>query len=293
MSGEYPPPITIRDNCAVPEWTHNQAEPDSEAVALAHVACSTISVVCCAFVLLVSNRVDELRRFPNNMLLWKTACDLVTSGCIVAINGAILANAALTRQGANGTRTSVEVGAEVCNFGIVSFFFAASLLASPGWFFAITFNLNRSIHDPFTRPQARLRNSAQFSARFGANSLRSPHLPPGRSQSRMKKLHLWVWGTAAVAGVVAAALNEYRPNHHLCYVCAEFAPSLSCDAVLDAHEGRVVEAEQLALVHRLALVHDRWVLLRDGVAFRSSRAVRRVAINGVGIRIGAAVCRNT
>ena len=32
----------------------------------------------------------------------------------------------------------------------------------------------------------------------------------------MKKLHLWVWGTAAVAGVVAAALNEYRPNHHLC-----------------------------------------------------------------------------
>ena len=53
MSGEYPPPITIRDNCAVPEWTHNQAEPDSEAVALAHVACSTISVVCCAFVLLV------------------------------------------------------------------------------------------------------------------------------------------------------------------------------------------------------------------------------------------------
>ena len=51
MSGEYPPPITIRDNCAVPEWTHNQAEPDSEAVALAHVACSTISVVCCAFVL--------------------------------------------------------------------------------------------------------------------------------------------------------------------------------------------------------------------------------------------------
>ena len=43
----------------------------------------------------------------------------------------------------------------------------------------------------------------------------------------MKKLHLWVWGTAAVAGVVAAALNEYRPNHHLCYVCAEFAPSLS------------------------------------------------------------------
>ena len=40
----------------------------------------------------------------------------------------------------------------------------------------------------------------------------------------MKKLHLWVWGTAAVAGVVAAALNEYRPNHHLCYVCAEFAP---------------------------------------------------------------------
>ena len=198
MSGEYPPPITIRDNCAVPEWTHNQAEPDSEAVALAHVACSTISVVCCAFVLLVSNRVDELRRFPNNMLLWKTACDLVTSGCIVAINGAILANAALTRQGANGTRTSVEVGAEVCNFGIVSFFFAASLLASPGWFFAITFNLNRSIHDPFTRPQ-----------------------------TRMKKLHLWVWGTAAVAGVVAAALNEYRPNHHLCYVCAEFAPSLS------------------------------------------------------------------
>ena len=180
MSGEYPPPITIRDSCAVPEWTHNQAEPDSEAVALAHVACSTISVVCCAFVLLVSNRVDELRRFPNNMLLWKTACDLVTSGCIVAINGAILANAALTRQGANGTRTSVEVGAEVCNFGIVSFFFAASLLASPGWFFAITFNLNRSIHDPFTRPQARLRNSAQFSARkFGANSLRRPHLPRG------------------------------------------------------------------------------------------------------------------
>ena len=228
MSGEYPPPITIRDNCAVPEWTHNQAEPDSEVVALAHVACSTISVVCCAFVLLVSNRVDELRRFPNNMLLWKTACDLVTSGCIVAINGAILANAALTRQGANGTRTSVEVGAEVCNFGIVSFFFAASLLASPGWFFAITFNLNRSIHDPFTRPQARLRNSAQLSARkFGVNSLRRPHLPPGRSQSRMKKLHLWVWGTAAVAGVVAAALNEYRPNHHLCYVCAEFAPSLS------------------------------------------------------------------
>ena len=183
MSGEYPPPITIRDNCAVPEWTHNQAEPDSEAVALAHVACSTISVVCCAFVLLVSNRVDELRRFPNNMLLWKTACDLVTSGCIVAINGAILANAALTRQGANGTRTLVEVGAEVCNFGIVSFFFAASLLASPGWFFAITFNLNRSIHDPFTRPQARLRNSG---ATLGAQIRRkfSPTpTPPARPLS--------------------------------------------------------------------------------------------------------------
>ena len=55
------------------------------------------------------------------------------------------------------------------------------LLASPGWFFALAYNLNRSLHDPFTKPQ-----------------------------SRIVKFHLFVWSTSLAVGICVGLFHEYR-----------------------------------------------------------------------------------
>ena len=65
---------------------------DGDSVAIAHVVLSSISAFCCLLVLGLSMRFEPLRRFPNNMLLWKTGCDFVTSSFLIGINSALLGN---------------------------------------------------------------------------------------------------------------------------------------------------------------------------------------------------------
>mmetsp|Transcript_71793 Transcript_71793/g.215811 ORF Transcript_71793/g.215811 Transcript_71793/m.215811 type:complete len:739 (+) Transcript_71793:414-2630(+) len=59
-----------------------------------------------------------------------------------------------------------------------------------GRFCALAVNLNRSLHDPFTKPQ-----------------------------SRMKTFHAWIWGTSFAVGISVGVLHEFRPNLHLCWSC--------------------------------------------------------------------------
>ena len=61
----------------------------------------------------------------------------------------------------------------------------------------LAYNLNRSLHDPFTKPQ-----------------------------SRMPKFHLWVWTTSLGAGIGVGTLHEYRPNLHMCFTCHGVPPIL-------------------------------------------------------------------
>ena len=154
---------------------------EDELVAFWHVAFSSISVASCLTVLVVSLRVPVLRKFPANMLLWKTACDSLLSLIIVIMNATLLAG---------GVDRHMEHGAALCRNGWLAGVTGLLLLASPGWFFALAYNLNRSLHDPFTRPQ-----------------------------SRIGKFHAGVWTTSGVVGVVVALLHEYRPNEHLCWSC--------------------------------------------------------------------------
>ena len=154
--------------CYAIDWANLTSTEDDRAVAAAHVACSAVSAVCCIFVLLTSVRFRSLRKFPANMLLWKTACDLVTSLVVVGINAALLVvDAPLP-----------VVGSSLCADGVLAGITGFCLLASPGWFVSLAYNLNRSLHDPFTRPQ-----------------------------SRMGKYHLWVWSTSLAVGLASGSLH--------------------------------------------------------------------------------------
>lgn len=166
--------------CKPSQWdgyksTTLTAEED-RSVAIAHIVCSTISAICCIAILYASMRMRTLRRFPANMLLWKTLCDLGTSIILIAINASLLAH---------GDDAYLSHGASLCANGVLAGLTGFFLLASPGWFFALAYNLNRSLHDPFTKPQ-----------------------------SRMTKFHLCVWSTSACIGLSIGVLHEYRPNLH-------------------------------------------------------------------------------
>jgi hypothetical protein len=113
-----------------------------------------------------------LRKFPANMLIWKTLCDLVTSVALVIINIALVSM---------GPEMQLVHGSRLCSNGVLAGIIGFCLLASPGWFFALAYNLNRSLHDPFTKPQ-----------------------------SRMGKFHLWVWSTSGVIGLLTGMFHEYR-----------------------------------------------------------------------------------
>ena len=171
--------------CNSSRWDNYESDIDSihasDTISAVHIVSSLISAMCCVVVLGVSATYEQLRRFPNNMLLWKTGCDLITSVVLVGVNIALLTMP---------QRTSVERGARICQNGALAGIAGFSLLASPGWFCAIAVNLNRSIHDPFTKPQ-----------------------------SRMRKMHTWVWGTSLAVGVSVGVLHEYRPNLHMCWSC--------------------------------------------------------------------------
>ena len=174
--------------CKSKDWDHlpisnlpAEFVREDELVAIWHVAFSAVSMACCLSVLVVSLRVPVLRKFPANMLLWKTACDSILSLIVVIINASLLA-AGIDRQ--------MEHGAAMCRNGWVAGLTGFLLLASPGWFFALAYNLNRSLHDPFTRPQ-----------------------------SRISKFHAGVWSTSGFVGIIVALLHEYRPNEHMCWSC--------------------------------------------------------------------------
>lgn len=119
---------------------------DGDTVGVAHLICSSLSAACCMVVLLLSSQIEPLRRFPNNMLMWKTACDLVTSCCLVGMNAAMYGNGDDQKAGHDLCKTG---GAG--QFSLLAFLISASAIASPGWFGCLAFNLNRSLHDPFTR----------------------------------------------------------------------------------------------------------------------------------------------
>lgn len=116
------------------------------------------------------------------MLLWKTGCDLAASTIILAMN---------VSQIINGVEDHLLHGAAMCANGLLAGLTGFFLLASPAWFFALAYNLNRSLHDPFTKPQ-----------------------------SRMGKFHAAIWSTSLLIGLTIGMFHEYRPNLH----CAR-APS--------------------------------------------------------------------
>ena len=79
--------------CKATQWdnvTADGVDAQDKLVSTVHVVCSMLSAICCLCVLVVSMRYPALRKFPANMLLWKTACDLLTSGIIVGLNIALL-----------------------------------------------------------------------------------------------------------------------------------------------------------------------------------------------------------
>lgn len=129
MSGAFSRVANEIEACNASQWdsySNSTAyiEEDAPSVAAAHIIASTLSAVCCLVVLGVSAKVEPLRRFPNNMLLWKTACDLITSTVLLAINASLL----LMPQ-----ESVMERGATICRNGLLAGLMGFSLLASPGW----------------------------------------------------------------------------------------------------------------------------------------------------------------
>ena len=113
--------------CNASQWDdYDDSSYNDEAgpVATAHIVSSAVSALCCLVVLGVSAQIEQLRRFPNNMLVWKTACDLLTSVVLLAINISLLV---LPQPDV------MERGAIICSNGLLASLVGFSLLASPGW----------------------------------------------------------------------------------------------------------------------------------------------------------------
>lgn len=146
---------------------------DVQTIAMAHVIGSTFSIACCVAVILLTRVYPSTARFPSNMLVYKTVCDFLSSVIVLGINLSILRH----------VDTHLEHGSQLCENGLLAGLSAFLLLASPGWFFALAYNLNRSLHDPFTKPQ-----------------------------SRMSKFHMGVWGVAAASSVFIGSLAECVAN---------------------------------------------------------------------------------
>ena len=100
--------------CQTTNWDGHaftvEGSREATLVSEAHVALSTVSAVCCLSALGLSMRFPSLRKFPANMLLWKTACDLVTSLIIVGTNVALL-----SMEGNQFTN-----GAMICSNGLLA-----------------------------------------------------------------------------------------------------------------------------------------------------------------------------
>ncbi|KAL1520274.1 hypothetical protein AB1Y20_023742 [Prymnesium parvum] len=120
--------------CNSSQWVNSTDayDEDGGAVAAAHIIASTLSASCCLVVLGVSAKFEKLRRFPNNMLLWRTACDLLTSTVLLATNLAIL----MLPQD-----TIMERGHAICGNGIFAGLIGFSLLASPGCLYTTCLSL--------------------------------------------------------------------------------------------------------------------------------------------------------
>lgn len=115
MASTPPPTFSSLGNeypvCQAVNWNNYTISSDDSLVASAHVAFSTISAVCCLVVLFTAVRFKSLRRFPANMLLWKTVCDLITSVVIVGINISLLRR---------GDADPLEYGAKLCSDGLLA-----------------------------------------------------------------------------------------------------------------------------------------------------------------------------
>ena len=187
------------DRCGTNYTMWDNGLADGSTVAYTHLVCSGISAACCLVVLGLSACLEPVRRFPKNMLLWKTACDLVASANLIGLNAALVARGEDYRI----------TGHEICavslagHYSLSAFVTGASAIASPGWFLCIAVNLNRSLHDPFTRPR-----------------------------SRMANFHLWVWSSSIAVGVAVSSMGDYRPNLHTCFVCHVPLPSFA-DSLTD------------------------------------------------------------
>ena len=100
--------------CHATQWDNVTADgipAESRTVSEAHVAFSMVSAICCLFVIVASLKYPTLRKFPANMLLWKTVCDLITSCIIVGINIAMLSM---------GPDEDYTHGSELCANGVLA-----------------------------------------------------------------------------------------------------------------------------------------------------------------------------
>ena len=150
------------------------------------IVVASLSLACLLALFYISRKKN---RFPTSMLLHKAAADSLVCIIIIATNSAL----ALAQSHDRTREQLIKNGIQLCQKtgALFPFLMGAAVAMAIFWCAALAYNLNRSIHDPFTRPT-----------------------------SRMLKFHGFAWTFAIIFGVVAAIDSpSYNISLDMCWSC--------------------------------------------------------------------------
>ena len=99
-----------------------------------YVVVSSISLAACLFLVFTYIRYKPLQKFPSNIILWRTICDMGVSAATMITNW---------------PSSTVYV----CNES-VAFLTQGALIGSTCWYACLGFSLYKSVSNPFVRTES-------------------------------------------------------------------------------------------------------------------------------------------
>lgn len=119
--------------------SHTSVDVNSDVLSILFLIFSIASALGCSTLIYYYIKYPILRRFPSNLVFWRTVVDLIFALQFIWLNG---------------WAVHTIVGEAACN-GSVAFITQFSIMASLDWYMVMAVNFYFSIENPFVRPQSR------------------------------------------------------------------------------------------------------------------------------------------
>lgn len=110
-----------------------------DGTSIGYLICSCISVIGCSTLIYLYIAYPVLRRFPSNLVFWRTVVDLIFALQFIWLNA---------------WEVSETVGSTACNW-VIAFITQFSIMASLDWYVVMAVNFYFSIENPFVKPQSK------------------------------------------------------------------------------------------------------------------------------------------